>query len=116
MKLQRASCQKKQNRTEGSRSAIDSSSVSGCLALRSTRADFIGRRDFMDLAMIGLGKMGLNMSTRLTHGGHHVVGYDPAEQAVKEAMTAGVEGAYSLEEAASKLKAPRIFWLMVTAG
>ncbi len=70
----------------------------------------------MELAMIGLGKMGLNMATRLTHGGHHVVGYDPAEAAVKEAVTAGIEGAHSLAEAASKLKTPRIFWTMVPAG
>ncbi len=70
----------------------------------------------MELAMIGLGKMGANMATRLTHGGHHVVGYDPSEAAVKEAATAGTEGTHSLEEAVSKLKAPRIVWIMVPAG
>ena len=70
----------------------------------------------MELAMIGLGKMGLNMATRLTRGGHHVIGYDPAEAAVKEAVTAGVEGAHSLKEVVNKLKAPRIFWIMVPAG
>ena len=64
----------------------------------------------MDLAMVGLGKMGLNMATRLTRGGHHVVGYDPSEAAVKEAITTGTEGTHSLEEAISKLKAPRIVW------
>src|SRR5512142_117405 len=71
---------------------------------------------FMELAMVGLGKMGSNMATRLIHGGHHVVGYDPSEAAVKEAMTAGTEGSHSLEEAISKLKAPRIVWIMVPAG
>src|SRR5512142_3227484 len=70
----------------------------------------------MELAMIGLGKMGLNMATRLTHGGHHVIGYDPAEAAVKEAVSAGAEGAHSLEELVKKLKAPRILWAMVPAG
>lgn len=70
----------------------------------------------MELAMIGLGKMGLNMATRLTHGGHHVIGYDPADPAVKEAIQVGAEGAHSLEEVLSKLKAPRIIWLMIPAG
>src|SRR5512144_960534 len=70
----------------------------------------------MELAMVGLGKMGLNMARRLILGGHHVVGYDPAEAAVKEAMTGGTEGTHSLEEAVSQLKAPRIVWTMVPAG
>ncbi len=70
----------------------------------------------MELAMIGLGKMGANMSTRLTQGGHHVVGYDPNDAAVKEAMTSGTEGTHSLKEAIGKLKAPRIVWSMVPAG
>ncbi len=70
----------------------------------------------MELAMIGLGKMGLNMATRLTHGGHHMIGYDPADTAVKEAIQVGAEGAHSLEEVLSKLKAPRIIWLMIPAG
>ena len=39
----------------------------------------------MELAMIGLGKMGLNMTTRLIGGGHRVVGYDRAGANVGEA-------------------------------
>ncbi|MCC6500004.1 MAG: decarboxylating 6-phosphogluconate dehydrogenase [Anaerolineales bacterium] len=70
----------------------------------------------MELAMIGLGKMGLNMTTRLTRGGHHVVGYDPSMKAVKEAVKNGAEGARSLKEAVSKLKSPRVVWLMIPAG
>ncbi len=70
----------------------------------------------MELAMVGLGKMGANMATRLTRGGHHVIGYDPSDAAVKEAAQTGTEGTHSLKEAVNKLKAPRIVWSMVPAG
>ena len=70
----------------------------------------------MELAMIGLGKMGLNMATRLARGGHRVIGYARTAETVDEAIRLGAEGAHSLEEAAGKLSSPRIFWLMVPAG
>jgi 6-phosphogluconate dehydrogenase len=70
----------------------------------------------MELAIIGLGKMGLNMATRLVRGGHRVVGYARTAETVQTAVKNGAEGAGSLEEALSKLKAPRIVWLMVPAG
>ena len=70
----------------------------------------------MELAMIGLGKMGLNMSTRLARGGHRVIGYARTDATVNEAIRLGAEGAYTLEEAVGKLNAPRIVWLMVPAG
>jgi 6-phosphogluconate dehydrogenase len=70
----------------------------------------------MELAMIGLGKMGLNMSTRLARGGHRVIGYARTDATVHEAIKLGAEGAYTLEEAVSKLNAPHIVWLMVPAG
>lgn len=70
----------------------------------------------MELAMIGLGKMGLNMATRLARGGHRVVGYARTAATVDEAIKNGAEGAHSLGEAVSKLKSPRIVWLMVPAG
>lgn len=70
----------------------------------------------MDLAMIGLGKMGLNMATRLARGGHRVIGFARTDATVQEAIKLGAEGAHSLEEAVSKLKAPRIVWLMIPAG
>lgn len=70
----------------------------------------------MKLAMIGLGKMGMNMATRLVRGGHRVVGYARTAATVEEAETFGIEGAYSLEEAVSKLKSPRVVWVMVPAG
>ena len=70
----------------------------------------------MDLAMIGLGKMGLNMATRLARGGHRVIGFARTDATVQEAIKLGAEGASTLEEAVSKLKAPRIVWLMIPAG
>jgi 6-phosphogluconate dehydrogenase len=70
----------------------------------------------MELAMIGLGKMGLNMATRLVRGGHRVIGYARSAESVNAAVENGVEGAVSLEEAVSKLKAPRVVWVMVPAG
>ncbi len=70
----------------------------------------------MELAMIGLGKMGMNMSTRLMRGGHRVIGFARTDATVQEAIANGAEGAYTLEEAVGKLQAPRIVWLMVPAG
>ncbi|MDQ3005402.1 MAG: decarboxylating 6-phosphogluconate dehydrogenase [Chloroflexota bacterium] len=70
----------------------------------------------MELAMIGLGKMGLNMATRLARGGHRVVGYARTDATVEEAVKLGAEGAHSLEDAVGKLRSPRIVWLMVPAG
>ena len=70
----------------------------------------------MDLAMIGLGRMGLNIATRLARGGHRVIGFARTDATVQEAIKLGAEGASTLEEAVSKLKAPRIVWLMIPAG
>lgn len=70
----------------------------------------------MELAMVGLGKMGLNMATRLVRGGHRVLGYAPSAQSVAAAEQNGVEGVHSLEEAIARLKSPRIIWLMIPAG
>lgn len=70
----------------------------------------------MELAMIGLGKMGLNMATRLVRGGHRVVGFARSEKSVQAGINNGTEGAHSLEEVVSKLKAPRVAWTMVPAG
>jgi 6-phosphogluconate dehydrogenase len=70
----------------------------------------------MELAMIGLGKMGLNMATRLVHGGHQVVGFARSEESIQAAIKNGAQGAHSLDEVVSKLKAPRVVWVMVPAG
>jgi 6-phosphogluconate dehydrogenase len=70
----------------------------------------------MDLAMVGLGKMGLNMATRLARGGHRVVGHARTDASVQEAIQLGAEGAHSLEEVVGKLATPRVIWLMIPAG
>jgi 6-phosphogluconate dehydrogenase len=70
----------------------------------------------MQIAMIGLGRMGANMAQRLMRGGHEVVGFDPAEPARKLLEEKGGQSAASLAELVGKLKAPRVLWLMVPAG
>ncbi len=70
----------------------------------------------MELALVGLGKMGMNMTTRLVRGGHRVIGFARTPATVEEAIRNGAEGAHSLEEAVGKLKAPRVVWIMVPAG
>jgi len=70
----------------------------------------------MDIAMIGLGKMGANMATRLLRGGHRVVAYDINEEAIQAAEETGAEGARTLSEVMEKLASPRSVWVMVPAG
>ena len=70
----------------------------------------------MELGMIGLGKMGANMTERLVKGGHRVVGYDLNPPSVAQIVRIGAEGADSLEDLASKLPDPQIVWIMVPAG
>ncbi|MGD8239704.1 MAG: decarboxylating 6-phosphogluconate dehydrogenase [Armatimonadota bacterium] len=70
----------------------------------------------MELGMVGLGKMGANMVTRLLRGGHRVVAYDLDEAAVREAEKGGAEAAGTLDELVGKLSAPRGVWVMVPAG
>jgi len=77
---------------------------------------YITWRQKMELAIIGLGKMGLNMATRLVRGGHRVIGFARSKESVNAAIQAGAEGAHSLEEAVGKLKAPRVVWVMVPSG
>jgi 6-phosphogluconate dehydrogenase len=70
----------------------------------------------MQLAMIGLGKMGGNMSERLLRGGHKVVTYDQSTDAVQRYTQLGATGASSLGDVVKKLAAPRVIWIMVPAG
>jgi 6-phosphogluconate dehydrogenase len=70
----------------------------------------------MELAFIGLGRMGMNMVTRLLQGSHRIVVYDLNEAAVKVAEKAGAEGVQSLDAIRTKLSAPCIVWVMVPAG
>ena len=70
----------------------------------------------MQIAMIGLGKMGANMAQRLLRGGHEVFGFDPAEAAREVIVKKGAKAADSLPSLVTKLAAPRTLWLMVPAG
>ena len=70
----------------------------------------------MQLGMIGLGRMGSGMTMRLLQGGHQVTVYDRSADAVTALAGHGATGAASLEDLGQKLKAPRIFWLMIPAG
>lgn len=66
--------------------------------------------------MVGLGRMGANMSERLVRGGHEVIGFDLAPAAVEAAQDFGAEGATSLEDLVDRLSAPRVVWIMVPSG
>lgn len=70
----------------------------------------------MELGLIGLGKMGFNMATRLRQGGHTVVGFDFNADVVKKLTSDGSKGVNSLEDLVKSLKAPRAIWLMVPSG
>ncbi|WP_103019255.1 phosphogluconate dehydrogenase (NAD(+)-dependent, decarboxylating) [Salinibacter altiplanensis] len=70
----------------------------------------------MKLGMIGLGKMGANMSRRLMQDGHEVVGFDLDESAVEELKNDGAAGATALDELVDQLDPPRVCWIMVPAG
>jgi 6-phosphogluconate dehydrogenase len=70
----------------------------------------------MELGMIGLGRMGANMTERLVRGGHRVVGFDPKEEARKRVTDKGADSAVSLEALTAKLKPSRTLWMMVPAG
>jgi 6-phosphogluconate dehydrogenase len=70
----------------------------------------------MKIAVIGLGRMGANISRRLMRGGHQVVAFDRNPDNVQQLAGEGAAPAGSLEEAASLLQPPRLFWLMLPAG
>jgi 6-phosphogluconate dehydrogenase len=70
----------------------------------------------MRLGMVGLGRMGGNMTVRLLRAGHEVVAFDPSADAVAAATTAGATGVASLAELVGALQPPRAVWMMVPAG
>ena len=70
----------------------------------------------MQIGMIGLGKMGANMTTRLVNGGHHIVVTDRKPEAVEAAAAGGAVPAKPLDDLAESLDAPRVVWVMVPSG
>src|SRR5512134_2302888 len=70
----------------------------------------------MQVGLVGLGKMGLSMLRRLTRGGHDVVGFDVAQDALARCAESGGTGAASLDALVRGLRAPRVVWVMLPAG
>ena len=70
----------------------------------------------MELGMIGLGRMGANMTERLVRGGHRVISYDRSAEAIQRVVDKGAVGAHSLADFVKQLSIPRIIWLMVPSG
>ena len=70
----------------------------------------------MRIGMVGLGRMGANMTTRLLRGGHEVIAYDVDGEAVERAAADGAEGVDSLETLEQKISSPRAVWVMVPSG
>jgi len=70
----------------------------------------------MQLAMIGLGRMGGNMVRRLAQGGHELVVYDASADAVKAHAGKGIKAARDLADVAKQVAPRRIVWVMVPAG
>ena len=70
----------------------------------------------MQLAMLGLGKMGGNMVQRLLKGGHKVYAFDVDPKKAADLMALGAVAATTLDELANAMKPPRVAWAMVPAG
>ena len=70
----------------------------------------------MEIGFIGLGKMGMNMVTRLRQDDHRVVVYDRSTDLIKQAEGQGAVNSSSLQDLISKLAKPRTVWVMVPSG
>lgn len=70
----------------------------------------------MDLGMVGLGKMGGNMTTRLLQAGHRIFVWDRNPPKVQRAETGGAIGTATLAGLAEAMPSPRAIWLMLPAG
>ena len=70
----------------------------------------------MQLAIIGLGRMGMNMAKRLLLGGHEVIAYNRTPSKTDQLVKEGAIGAYSISEVVDKLSHPRVAWIMLPAG
>ncbi|MEM9175060.1 MAG: phosphogluconate dehydrogenase (NAD(+)-dependent, decarboxylating) [Myxococcota bacterium] len=70
----------------------------------------------MQIALVGLGKMGANMARRLMRDGHECVVYDLDRDAVEALVGEGAVGVDALADLAARMSAPRAVWVMVPAG
>jgi 6-phosphogluconate dehydrogenase len=70
----------------------------------------------MELGIIGLGRMGANMTERLLQGGHRLITYDRSPEAIQRCVDKGALGAHSLADFVKQLSLPRVIWLMVPSG
>ena len=70
----------------------------------------------MQLAMIGLGRMGGNMVQRLLQGHHELVVFDRSSEVVQQHSAIGATGAKDLVDLCAQLRSPRVVWVMVPAG
>ena len=70
----------------------------------------------MQIAIVGLGRMGMNMCFRLLLKRHKVIAYNRSPEKTKLVVRKGAKGAYSLEDLVKMLKPPRVVWLMLPAG
>jgi len=70
----------------------------------------------MQIGMVGLGRMGANMTERLLLGSHEVAAFDRSPDAVKASAAQGATGCNTLEELVKALRPPRAVWIMVPAG
>ncbi|KPK21469.1 MAG: 6-phosphogluconate dehydrogenase [Nitrospira bacterium SG8_3] len=70
----------------------------------------------MQIAMIGLGRMGMNMVRRLLKGGHDVIAYNRTPAKTDEIVKEGAKGAYSRSDVVALLSPPRVVWIMLPAG
>ncbi len=70
----------------------------------------------MELAIVGLGRMGGNMARRLHKSGIRVIAYNRSRDKTEEVIAEGLEGAFTPAEVMARLSSPRVVWLMVPAG
>jgi 6-phosphogluconate dehydrogenase len=70
----------------------------------------------MKIGMVGLGRMGANMSLRIMKHGHEVVAWDRSEESVKGVASEGAQGVGSLEDLVKALEPPRAVWIMLPSG
>ena len=70
----------------------------------------------MELGIVGLGRMGANMTERLVLGGHRLITFDRNPEAIQRVVDKGALGAHSLADFIKQLSLPRAIWLMVPSG